>query len=82
MEGDFSHIANCLKVGLLPDFWGYYWIFPKTKNIANVGVGNFYSARKDRLWNRLDRVIKEEGISGYKVLKKTGGICPTAVLMH
>lgn len=79
MEGDFSHIANCLKVGLLPDFWGYYWIFPKTKNIANVGVGNFYSARKDRLWNRLDRVIKEEGISRYKVLKKTGGICPTAV---
>jgi len=79
MEGDFSHIGNSLKVGLMPDFWGYYWIFPKTSNLANVGVGNFCSKEKDRLWDRLDKVIKEEGLSGYKILKKIGGICPTAI---
>jgi len=80
MEGDFSHIGNCLIVGLMPDFWGYYWIFPKTKRIANVGVGNFYSLGNDRLWSRLDKVIKKEDLNGYKILKKTGGICPTAIL--
>ena len=29
VEGDFSHIGYCLKAGLMSDFWGYYWIFPK-----------------------------------------------------
>jgi len=79
LEGDFSHIGNNLKVGLMPDFWGYYWIFPKSKNLANVGVGNFCSDEKDRLWDRLHKVLEEEGLSGYKIVKKTGGICPTAL---
>jgi len=79
MEGDFSHIGNCLKVGLMSDFWGYYWIFPKTNKIANVGVGNFYPLKNDRLWNRLDKVVKEENLNGYKILSKTGGICPTTI---
>lgn len=85
MKGDFSHIGNCLKVGLMPDFWGYYWIFPKatdnkSKGIANVGVGDFYAVRNEKLWVRLDKVVKQEGLSDYKILKKTGGICPTATL--
>lgn len=80
MEGDFSHIADSLKVGLMPDFWGYYWIFPKTRKIANVGVGNFYSQGNDRLWDRLDKVIRKENLNGYKILDKIGGICPTAIL--
>ncbi|HHY70336.1 MAG TPA: NAD(P)/FAD-dependent oxidoreductase [Thermoanaerobacterales bacterium] len=79
MEGDFSHIENCLKVGLMPDFWGYYWIFPKGKSIANVGVGDFYPVRNDRLWVRLDRVMEEEGLSDHIILRKIGGICPTAI---
>jgi len=79
MKGDFSHLGNCMKVGLMPDFWGYYWIFPKSREIANVGVGNFYSINNDKLWNRLDKIIKDEGLSGYSILKKIGGICPTAM---
>ena len=79
MEGDFSHIGNCLKVGLMPDFWGYYWIFPKGKSIANVGVGDFYPMRNDRLWVRLDQVMKQEDLSDYTILRKTGGICPTKI---
>lgn len=80
VEGDFSHISNSLKVGLMPDFWGYYWIFPKTKKVANVGVGNFNPNEKDRLWERLDRVLMKENLNGYKIRNKTGGICPTAIV--
>jgi digeranylgeranylglycerophospholipid reductase len=79
MEGDFFHLENCLKVGLMPDFWGYYWVFPKGKRIANVGVGNFYPARNDRLWDILGKVIEQEGLRNYTILKKTGGICPTMI---
>lgn len=79
MEGDFSHLDYSLKVGLLPDFWGYYWIFPKTERIANVGIGNFDPQENDRLWDRLDKVISDENFKGYKILNKIGGICPTAI---
>jgi digeranylgeranylglycerophospholipid reductase len=84
VEGDFSHIGNRLKVGFLPDFWGYYWIFPKGKDeqggeTANVGIGNFDSADKRKLWCMLDDVMRREGFDGpgYRVIKSLGGICPS-----
>lgn len=79
MEGDFSRLKNRLKVGLMTDFWGYYWIFPKSKGIANVGVGNFHLVQNDRLWDRLSQVIEQEGLNDHVILRKTGGICPTAI---
>lgn len=79
LRGDFSHIGNCLKAGLMPDFWGYYWIFPKGKDVANVGVGDFYPVRSESLWARLDKIIEQEGLSEYEILKKIGGICPTVI---
>lgn len=82
LKGDFSHIKNCIKVGLLPNFWGYYWIFPKGPNVANVGIGNFYSKGNINLPQMLEDVKKREGLNGkdYKVIGKLGGICPTKML--
>lgn len=78
IEGDFSHIGKCIKVGLLPNFWGYYWIFPKGNDLANVGVGNFKPDQEEKLWDRLDKAMKKEGVLGnnYRSIKRTGGICP------
>jgi len=84
VEGDFSHLANSIKVGLLPDFWGYYWVFPKGKDehgsqTANVGIGNFAPDFRTGLRDMLKDVLKKEKLDNenYKVIKKLGGICPT-----
>ncbi|KXG77702.1 hypothetical protein AN618_09000 [Fervidicola ferrireducens] len=79
MEGDFSHIGNNFKVGLLPGLFGYYWIFPKDRNSANVGVGNF-GREPVKLWNLLEQVLEREGLSGYRVVRELGGICPVRML--
>lgn len=79
MEGDFSHIGNNFKVGLLPGLFGYYWIFPKDWNSANVGVGNF-GKEPVKLWNLLGHVLEIEGLSGYRVIRELGGICPVRMV--
>ncbi|ADL07037.1 NAD(P)/FAD-dependent oxidoreductase [Thermosediminibacter oceani] len=75
MEGDFSYLGNNLKVGLLPGLYGYYWIFPKDGHTANVGVGSF-GGEPLPLWNRLRDVLEMEGLAGYAIKRKLGGICP------
>jgi len=83
MQGDFSHLGKSLKAGFLPDFWGYYWIFPKGKDehgreTANVGIGNFNPGAQYKLWEMLDDVLKKEKLNGedYKIIGRAGGICP------
>ncbi|MCG0275338.1 MAG: NAD(P)/FAD-dependent oxidoreductase [Thermosediminibacteraceae bacterium] len=79
MEGNFSHIGNNLKVGLLPGLYGYYWIFPKDNKTANVGVGSF-GKEPVMLWKLLGHVLEREGLSGYRVIKELGGICPVRMV--
>lgn len=82
LKGDFSYIKNSIKVGLMPDFWGYYWIFPKGSDIANVGVGNFCSEVDFNLPEILEDVKKREGLDkeSYEIIGRLGGICPTKML--
>jgi digeranylgeranylglycerophospholipid reductase len=84
VEGDFSHINNSMKVGFLPDFWGYYWIFPKGRDeqgreTANVGIGDFNPLSPRNLRKMLDEVFKKERLDDgrHRILKILGGICPT-----
>lgn len=81
IKGDFSHLYKKIKVGLIPDFWGYYWIFPKGKNEANVGVGNFYKSYPYKLRSILNNVLKLEGLqeNGYNIIKQIGGICTNKI---
>lgn len=83
IEGDFSHLHKSFKAGFLPDFWGYYWIFPKGRDeqgreSANVGIGNFNPSSNLNLRKMLDSVLKKEKLDGgnYKIVKVLGGICP------
>ncbi|HEX3031510.1 MAG TPA: NAD(P)/FAD-dependent oxidoreductase [Bacillota bacterium] len=79
LAGDFSHLAGRLKIGMEESLPGYFWIFPKSNNEANVGICSF--AKLDRnYWRALDGFLEREGIAGYAKLKKAGGLCPVQKL--
>lgn len=79
LKGDFSEYFGKIRLVLEDPYTGYYWIFPKSKNEANVGLGVFKSTKLS-LWDKLDRVLEKEGLSSYKITKKMGGLCPTVKL--
>jgi len=90
VEDDFSHLfpSRTLKVGFLPRIGGeflpgYYWIFPKTARMANVGVVYTRTVTGDfplRLKGLLREVMKEESLGKARILAKGGGLIPTRVL--
>jgi digeranylgeranylglycerophospholipid reductase len=81
IEGDFGSLGkNTIRVGYEPHYVGYYWIFPKGQNIANVGVGRFKRLKRDRsphLRPELDRILKKEGLDGYRITKRVSSFCPS-----
>jgi digeranylgeranylglycerophospholipid reductase len=82
VEGDFSFLGkNTIKVVFEPHYFGYYYIFPKGQNIANVGVGRFNLNKKNRalhLNKELNDVLIKEGLGGYRILKKVQSFTPSA----
>jgi digeranylgeranylglycerophospholipid reductase len=81
IEGDFSFLGkNTIKTGYEPHYMGYYYIFPKGQDIANVGVGRFNLNRKNQgphLKKELDRVLREEGLDGYMIKKEVHSFSPS-----
>jgi digeranylgeranylglycerophospholipid reductase len=81
IEGDFGFLdKNTIMAGYEPHYIGYYWVFPKGQNIANVGVGRFNVDKKNRglhLNHELDRILKKVGLDGYKILRKFLSFCPS-----
>jgi digeranylgeranylglycerophospholipid reductase len=81
LEGDFSEQGRRLKFLPFPYYQGYFWIFPKSSAIANVGFGYFDPDGEERnlpgrlMWNWLDQLMAREKVTG-KVLRKNGGIVP------
>jgi digeranylgeranylglycerophospholipid reductase len=80
LRGDFDFLMGKLKAGFEEHYLGYYWIFPKSSEEANVGIG-FYQSNTLRnknlnIWSELDRVIEKEGLSSCERLHKSGGLCP------
>lgn len=87
LEGDFSYLGDRVKLGLKPNFFGYYWIFPKGTDslgtqTANVGIGFFPEKTKSsanlktNIWDSLNLIIKDEGLENYRIIRKYGGLCP------
>ena len=81
IEGDFGFLGkNTIKAGYEAHYIGYYWIFPKGENLANVGVGRFNRGKKKGdlyLRSELERVLKKEGIDSYKILRRFSSFCPS-----
>ncbi len=84
VRGNFADLRGALKVGFLPEIYGYYWIFPKDDRLANVGVGLHISAvrRGRNLWALLAEVLAREGLEGAQVMKRGGGILPAQIVSH
>lgn len=82
VEGDFSFLGkNTLKVDYEPHYIGYYYIFPKGKNIAKVGVGRYHLKMKSRalqLNKELKDVLIKESLDGYRILKKVLSFTPSS----
>ncbi|MGB4505121.1 MAG: NAD(P)/FAD-dependent oxidoreductase [Syntrophaceticus sp.] len=81
LEGDFSAQEQRLKFLPFPHYEGYFWVFPKSSTVANVGFGYFDPDNKERgtpgkiLWDRLDQLMAQEKVAG-KIIRRTGGIIP------
>ena len=82
MEGDFRFLGeNTIMAGYEPHYIGYYYVYPKGQNIANVGVGRFNLKRKSQsphLKSALDRVLRKEGLDGYMIQKEVYSFSPSS----
>lgn len=82
IKADFSQYIGALKIGFLPKTLGYYWIFPKTETLANVGIGlriEEIQAGKN-LKQLLNTFLTEEGLENAQIEKTVAGILPTKLL--
>ena len=73
--GDFSKYNGEIFCALIERQSGYWWIFPKSDNEANVGLILFKETDQN-LWDLLEKIIEKEGLSSYTKTRKLGGICP------
>ena len=81
VEGDFSFVGpNTILVGYERRYIGYYYVFPKGPDIANVGVGRFNHAKKNRgvrLKRELDRLLSHLGLRDYRILNRFSSFTPS-----
>lgn len=74
IEADVDEYRHSITMDFQPDFYGYYWIFPKSATKATVGIGWFSESEKlNNPKERLDNYI-DTFIGNYEVLKQVGGI--------
>jgi len=85
LQGDFSRYEKSIVIGFLADIPaenmpGYYWIFPKDNQRANVGIGYRTNAlgKTVKLWEKLAEVIRREKLQDMKIINKGGGFLPIA----
>jgi digeranylgeranylglycerophospholipid reductase len=79
LQGDFSALWGKIKAVAEPHYCGYYWIFPKSKEMANVGLG--WLGRRPQgvtIASELKRIIAKEGLSHCVVISKAGGPIPVS----
>ena len=81
VEGDFGFVgSNTILVGFDRRYIGYYYIFPNGPDIANVGVGWFNDAKKNRgvrLKRELDRLLRQQGLRDYRILNQFSSFTPS-----
>lgn len=82
MQGDFSQYNGALKIGFLPNTYGYYWIFPKNNNLANVGVVLQIEEIKSgkSLKKLLNTILAMENLQNMPIEKTVAGILPTKLV--
>jgi len=81
VEGDFGFVGpNTILVGYERRYIGYYYIFPKGPDIANIGLCRFNHAKKNRgvrLKRELDRLMSHLGLRDYRILNNFSSFTPS-----
>lgn len=81
VEGDFGFMGpSTILVGYERRYIGYYYIFPKGPDIANVGVCRLNDAKKNRgvrLKRELDRLMSRLGLRDYRILNNFSSFTPS-----
>ena len=68
--------ANEIYVGsVVPG--AYVWVFPKSKTVANVGLGIRHDKSRPAIQVLDDFIAKDPRFKDGKKIRKTGGICPS-----
>ena len=82
IQGDFTKYNKALKVGFLPEVYGYYWIFPKNDNLANVGIVlQIEEIKKGQdIKKMLHEILVMENLQNSFVEKTVSGILPTKLV--
>lgn len=88
LSGDFSELAPAVKAAFLSGLPkeampGYYWVFPKDRVRANIGVvctADHHGRTTVDLKGLLCEVLDREGLRGCPVVKEGGGLIPVRVL--
>jgi len=55
---------------------GYAWVFPKSREVANVGLGVRVKHTKPPIEYLKDFIAQDPRFRNAKILRKNGGICP------
>ncbi len=83
IKSDFLHLFGSLKAGVKPNFLGYFWVFPKSREIANIGLGIFPQNRKypgnlqTHIKEALNDILEDLHLKDASIIQQTGGVIPT-----
>jgi len=61
---------------LVPDEFGFAWLFPQSEKQANVGIGWDITKSKPPKFGDLDGFISEKVTEDYEILLRGGGVMP------
>lgn len=61
---------------------GYAWVFPKSKTVANVGLGVRKKHDKAPIEYLKDFCDRDQRFRNAKIVKKNGGICPVSGILN
>ncbi len=75
-----------LETPSVNEFWmgekyapgGYAWVFPKGREVANVGLGVRVKHTKPAIEYLKDFIARDPRFRNAEILKKNGGICPVS----
>ena len=78
MEGCKFDEDDSLYFFMEPEVPGYGWIFPKNREIANVGA-SFLDPRLIKKF--LDRIVENKVLRNARIIKKSGGLVPVGRML-
>lgn len=78
VRGDLSNFEDEMYLEFHDDLIGYYWIFPKSDEEANVGIGWSLDTKPDDPWKALEK-FTERHVESPELVRRTAGMIGTEI---